>query len=178
MGEDALLVSYEDGRLQSLDPVTGGLRWEQRLPARASSPPTAGASGAGQGLAWVGGADGALHALDLRDGTPRWRHQTAAPIYAAPLVTPDALYVPSGDGTLAALTPADGKELWRLTAVGPLTGRPALAGQRLYFGSADGRIHCVDAATGAELWGSGIVAQGMVESQPVIVDGRVLHGRG
>ena len=169
----AIYVAYEDGVVKALDAATGALRWESKLPARASSAPAAGG-----GLALVGGEDGALHALNAADGHPRWRYQTAAPIYAAPTVTAEAIYAPSGDGSFSALAPSDGKLLWKIDATAPLTGRAAVADGIVYFGSADGRIYGVDAATGREVWGSGIVAQGAVEAQPTVSDGRVLIGAG
>ena len=166
-------IAYEDGAVRVLDAATGAVRWENKLPARASSAPAV-----GDGLLLVGGEDGALHALDGADGRPRWRFQTAAPIYAAPTVTAEAIYAPSGDGSFSALAPSDGKLLWKIDATPPLTGRAAVAGGIVYFGSADGRIYGVDAATGREVWGSGIVAQGAVEAQPTVAEGRVLIGAG
>ena len=171
--DGTVYVAYEEGAVKALDAATGALRWESKLPVRASSAPAVGG-----GLALVGGEDGALHALDAADGRPRWRFQTAAPIYAAPTVTAEAIYTPSGDGTFSALAPSDGKLLWKIDATPPLTGRAAVADGIVYFGSADGRIYGVDAATGQEVWGSGIVAQGAVEAQPTVVDGRVLIGAG
>ena len=171
--EDGVIyVAYEDGAVRALDAATGAPRWESKLPTRASSAPAVGG-----GLVLVGGEDGALHALDAADGRPRWRHQTAAPIYAAPTVTTEAIYAPSGDGSFSALAPSDGKLLWKIDATAPLTGRATIADGMVYFGSADGRIYGVDAATGQEVWGSGIVAQGAVEAQPTVIDGRVLRRR-
>jgi outer membrane protein assembly factor BamB len=173
VGDGAVAVAFGDGQVVLLDAATGKQLWASKLPAGAASAP-----GLGAGLALVGGEDGALHALARADGRALWRYQTDAPIYAAPLATDDAIYAPSGDGSFAALAPADGALRWKIAAVAPLTGRPALAGGLIYFGAADGRIFGMEAATGREVWGSGIVAQGAVESQPTIAGGRVFVGAG
>ncbi|MEJ5198627.1 MAG: PQQ-binding-like beta-propeller repeat protein, partial [Anaerolineae bacterium] len=84
LGEGLLVVALEDGRVVALDAATAALRWEHKLPARATSAPTLAAD-----KVFVGAADGALHALAAADGRPLWRYQTAAPIYAAALATSD-----------------------------------------------------------------------------------------
>jgi outer membrane protein assembly factor BamB len=173
LADGVLYLAFEDGGVRALDAATGELRWKSKLPAQASSAPAAGG-----GQVFVGGADGALHALNAADGHLIWLHQTSAPIYAAPAIAEDAIYAPSGDGSFSALAPSDGKLLWTIDATPPLTGSPTLASGRVYFGAADGRIFSVDARTGAELWGSGIVAQGAVESQPTVAGGRVFVGAG
>ena len=86
-----ITVAYEDGAVKALDAATGAPRRESKL-RRAS---LVGAGGSVAGLVLVGGEDGAVHALDAADGRPRRRHQTVAPIYAAPTVTEVAIYAPS-----------------------------------------------------------------------------------
>ena len=121
----------------------------------------------------VGGADGAVDALDLDTGEPLWRAYTGGRVYSSPAVWQGRVFVGSADGCLYAFGLADGRELWRLR-VGPDAGRmmlyeqlgsrwpilgsPLVAERRVYvtaglFDMLDGVCAvAADAASGRILW--------------------------
>lgn len=85
----------------------------------------------GQGeIVYVGGADGALVAFDMRAGAEIWRFQTGGVIDSAAAIGQDGtLYVPSADGCLYAVS-AEGKELWRFDL---LRDREAFTPSTIYW---------------------------------------------
>ena len=121
----------------------------------------------------IGGADGAVEALDLAGGRRKWRALTGGRIYSSPTIWRDRVLVGSGDGFLYALSLADGRELWRLR-IAPQAGRimvfgqlgsrwpvlcsPLVADDRVYvtaglLGPVDGVVAVgAEAATGRLLW--------------------------
>jgi uncharacterized protein (TIGR03382 family) len=54
-------------------------------------------------VVWIGGADGALAALDLETGAEMWKVELGVPILSAPSPAGQVLYVGSFDGTVRAL---------------------------------------------------------------------------
>jgi len=68
------------------------------------------------GFIFVAGQDGAVRALDERNGKLRWSFSTGAPIKTSPTIAEARVYVGSGDGHVYALEAATGRLLWRFRA--------------------------------------------------------------
>jgi len=68
------------------------------------------------GLAFVGGSDGTVRALDLVTGSPRWKAHTGGPVRFPPTVWRGRLFVGSGDGWMYVFEAATGRLLWRFNA--------------------------------------------------------------
>lgn len=94
---DGVVYAPAGQRLVALDLRDGTPRWERELPASLGTPAHRG------GRLYVGGADGAVHALVAQTGEPRWVFRTGGPVRAAPVVQRGMVFIASEDGTLYAV---------------------------------------------------------------------------
>lgn len=110
---------------------------------------------------------------------------------AAPLVTPDAIYLAVTHahgfrlgGAVYAIDPATKKQRWVFDRDGemlPTVSSPLLAGGRLYFGEGMHshfacRFHALDAATGRPAWD--FPTGDHIEGGPALADGTVVFAAG
>ncbi len=94
---DTVVFSAEDGQVYALDRPTGRTKWKRDT----GGLPTSAVIARDTVLVSV---DGALQALALQDGTPRWSHEVSDHI-AAPAIISGMVVIGSEDGTLVALAP-------------------------------------------------------------------------
>ena len=150
------------------------LRWEYKIGGGAkSSPAILG------GVVYIGGGDGAIHAIDLAQGSLRWKHIPSgegveSEFFAAPLVFEGRLFIGDGNGTLHAVSIADGGPLWTFKTEGEIKSSVNRVGKSILFGSYDGNLYCVDAETGKEIWKFETAAP--VHATPGVVDGTTFCG--
>jgi len=145
-------------------------------------------------MAFVGGYDQTLHALDLVEKRAVWRKITNGEIGAPPAIGRvegmDIVFWGSADRTVYAYTAFNGKRLWTRELVPPAStlgtvhmSAPFLAENRLYIACfaydkslprnrQSGRLYCLDMVSGETLWDID-VTPGFLSS-PV---GRLLDGR-
>ena len=83
---------------------------------------------------YVGGQDGAVHAIDRTTGERLWRYPTDSPVTSSPQVRDGVVYAASQDGTLHAIGAADGRRRWAKPDAGQI---PALGGETLYVSGGD-----------------------------------------
>ncbi|WP_329067045.1 protein kinase domain-containing protein [Streptomyces sp. NBC_01429] len=136
--------------IRSVDPATGALRWEKRLPGT---------------LTPAGAASGALFLLsrDLDDRTDAVVRVDASTrtVRRVPLDAPveqaqatvdgDTVYVMGYTGSLLAVDTRKGKAggvRWRLETSVTRASRPTATGDRVYLSAGDGRLLAVDGARG------------------------------
>lgn len=112
----------------------------------------------GRDRVYVGGDDGAVHALRLSDGGPLWTAALGSEATEALAASGDRVYVGTRAGQLVCLRPpmmAEGivaVEEWRFETKGPVTSCPVITAQGLViFGSEDGTCYAVD-ARGRLVW--------------------------
>lgn len=135
----------------------------------------------GGGVVYVGGEDGAVHALRLADGSPVWTAAVGAGATEALAVSGGRVYVGTRAGQLVCLRPpmmAEGivaVEEWRFQTRGPVMSCPVVTAQGLVvFGSDDGMCYAVD-ARGRLVWS--FATQGRVVA-PVSLSARRLAAPG
>jgi outer membrane protein assembly factor BamB len=121
---------------------------------------------------------GAVHCLEVADGTQVWSVPLDGLGGASVLVTRGLIYARTAR-TLYALRLVDGAVVWKFT---PHRGQGeyvysalVISGERLFIGDREGSIHCLDPTTGARLW-TATVAEGDVNSTFLVVDGLVIAG--
>jgi hypothetical protein len=126
---------------------------------------------------FFGSLDGVVYALDATNGALIWQVQTGGPVYAAPAVANNTVYIGSTAGRFFALDAASGNERWHYpvgTARLPtaFTGAAALSPDhsRVYFGNEDMLARTLDATSGALVWQHQLTGVGMRGTYPVVAD--------
>ncbi len=125
---------------------------------------------------FVGAMDNNLYALNIEDGSFRWKTFTDAKIVSSPAVAEHEGLVVFGslDTYLYALNLRDGEKEWRVQTGGPIQSSPTIAHGHVFFGSDDGRLYAVRLSTGKIQWtwegGSAI------RSRPLVVDDLIVVG--
>lgn len=111
------------------------------------------------GVAFVGGLDGSLHALEARSGNQLWSHPAGSPVVAGPAVRRGKVYFGTQAGQVLCLPVAASgraiprKPLWTFAAGSPVASTPLLTDKGLvFFGCEDGTMYALDAAAGELMW--------------------------
>jgi len=115
------------------------------------------------GVAFAGSLAGALRAIDVLSGRPRWTLSVGAPkqttVYS-PVVSGHsvaasfAVFGGSARGGIVVADRDSGRLLWQRLVPGSTgaSGNPVFAGQAVLVTARDGTIHSFDAASGEPLW--------------------------
>ena len=98
-------------------------------------------------------ADGKLYALDL-DAAPLWpaHFQTGEPIWAAPAVNGETIYIAALDHTIHAIDAASGQARWSVELETATTSAPTYAEGTLYVGTFGNKIIAMDTGSGDVRW--------------------------
>lgn len=128
---DHVLVPLDD-HLVALDEGTGQEEWRYEAAVRGSVV-------IADDAVYATTTDGDAFALDIPDGSERWRVD-GVPGSNPPVMVGGRLFLAGTDGTLAALRPADGSTIWSTTLDAGLDANPAIVGGQLYLGDDAGRL--------------------------------------
>jgi outer membrane protein assembly factor BamB len=163
------------------------LNWTYRTPGTilTSSPAIA------NGIVYIGTRDEggsshhAIHAVDQKTGEMIWKVQADAQVQASPAVVDGIVYASSIRGTTYALNAQTGEIIWQKTVGKDEVQRawmyysPTVADGILYQAystGSGGKIMALDAKTGNEKWNARLAGNWIVESTPVVQDGKVYVG--
>lgn len=183
---DSVYFVNADDTVFGADRVRGGIRWRYRRPQPGGITGSGHAGLLPDGERLVTGfSDGAVVALDARDGAVVWEHDTSADVEnleevreshrlidvdSTPVALGDTLYVASYTAGLYALDRETGTVRFRADA---LVGVGALATDgRDLFAAAGSRLLKVDPTDGSVRWARELPSQGLVE--PLFHEGMVL----
>jgi len=182
---DVVIVRSGDGHVAAFDLADGKRRWgyERQVPAlslRGESSPVL----AGNGLVYIGFADGTLTALRASDGAKAWEQVVAQPegrsdidrmagIDGEILAGPDGVFAVSYKGKVGAFAPESGAQGWSHSLVS--YGGLARGGDSLYVSDASGTVWALDRTSGAALWKQEALAWRWL-STPAVQDGYVVVG--
>ena len=125
------------------------------------------------GSVFVGGRDGFLYALDLRDGRQRWRttHDGSSWILSTGFAA-ETLFVGSGSAKIVqAADPATGAEKWRFPTQAAVFSSLTLSGNTILFSDFLGTVTALDRASGALRWQFPMGGRSL--STPVVAGGLV-----
>jgi outer membrane protein assembly factor BamB len=113
--------------------------------------------------------DGVLHALDIKDGTERWRWDSNGSI-TGPTVDGGMAYLADGVGVVHAIDLGTGTEAWQ-SPLG-LNGASVIAvgGDALFVGTGDGVLLALDRNDGAERWRHTVSTGGVVKAPALAGD--------
>ena len=183
------------GNWLALDARTGSRRWS--IAAGADLPlPWGGESGdywtssptIGGDVAYLGGGDGVLRAVNVATGRVRWTARTEGRMRASPAVGGGLVVTGDIQGVVYAFDAATGAQRWRYDTFGHTLGSdtfgydrrtiqssPAIADGRVYVGARDGFLYALDLATGAFAWKFDHQVS-WVNTSPAVEQGRVYAG--
>jgi outer membrane protein assembly factor BamB len=111
----------------------------------------------GKSIAYVGGYDREIHALDANSGqeisvyTP---FVANAGFETNPLIVNNTIYAGNRDGYFYALDAIDGSLKWRYKTEGPILFSAAFKNGVVYFASNDAHAYALSAASGSLIWKS------------------------
>jgi len=105
-----------------------------------------------QGTALVGSYDGTLHALNLRDGAPRWTFESEAQIHATCAVVAGIVYFAGCDGHFRGLDIATGGVKLDVPFGGYTAASPAIASGLAVFGTFGNEVVGIDMVRKRILW--------------------------
>lgn len=126
---------------------------------------------------------GTLVALNLTDGTLRWRAETGGDFSAAPAIDEHVVYIAAQytgaeggvvRGTLRAVSKETGITLWMRTLQSPLRGSLVSGPSALFAGAANGSVIAFDKRTGLSLWANQYADQ--FDAQPMLFGNRLYIG--
>jgi len=163
------------------------LNWTYRTPGTilTSSPAIA------DGVVYIGTRDEegssnhAIHAVDQKTGKMLWQVKADAQVQSSPAVEDGIVYASSIRGTLYALNAKTGEVVWKKTV-----GKDEVQRAWMYYSptvengivyqaystGSGGKMMALDAKTGKEIWNSPLAGNWIVESTPVVQDGKVYVG--
>jgi len=150
---DLLYISTARG-LYALDAETGDEVWVYPTELPLGHSPTI-----ENNVAYVGGLDKKIHAIDALTGQGLWTFDEAeAGFQTNPLVINDVVYMGSRDGYMYAVaahgTPNQGQRMWRFKTDGPILFSAAYKDGVVYFASNDSHAYALNAQTGELVWKS------------------------
>ncbi|MDN3357927.1 PQQ-binding-like beta-propeller repeat protein [Actinomadura sp. DC4] len=141
-----LYVGWPDtnGLLYSFDVVTGQEHWRFTVPFDARMPAVSG------GLVWIGGGDGALHAVDAATGAARWSRAIGNVLSGRPFATGGTVFADTTTA-LYALDAVTGKTRWKASMPGGAVA-PVAANGVVYCADKEGELYALGAADGKQRW--------------------------
>ncbi len=116
---------------------------------------------------YVGVYDNNLYALDLKNGTFKWKYPTEGGIAAKPFVYKDRVIIGSEDRVAYAVS-TNGRLIWTCPTEGKIRSSATVEFDHAFFGSDDNRLYAVNAQTGRVIWR--FEALGPVRSSPALGD--------
>ncbi len=170
IGANGLLYISTARGLYAIDASTGNLRWVYPTELPLGQAPTING-----GVAYVGGLDHKLYALDANPDVSQlpsqpdssgqnvhinnhvqWTFEAEAGFETNPLVLGNTVYAGNRDGYLYAINTADGTLRWKFPTDGPILFSAAASrdGTTVYFASNDSYAYAVNAQTGSQVWKS------------------------
>jgi len=168
---DDRLVVAASSRLYAFDPGDGAKLWEVEVGHNTGMSPAL-TNDTAYVTVWNGPPDRSrgVAAIDLTDGSERWRAVPDVDVSSAPTVEGGTVYVGGSVNSdeLIAIDASDGSERWRFGA-SRLVSTPAVADGTVFIGGGKSHVaYAVDAETGEERWQ--VETDGEALNAPTVVD--------
>jgi len=135
------------------------------------------------GVAYVGGFDHRLHAIDALTGQGIWTFEAESGFQTNPLVVEGKVYAGNRDGYMyaihAASQPGAGQLAWKYKTGGPILFSAAYQDNTLYFAANDSHAYALNATNGTLIWKSAKLPGGGFNSWwPVVHQDKVIFAGG
>ncbi|MCT9097040.1 PQQ-binding-like beta-propeller repeat protein [Haloarchaeobius sp. HME9146] len=144
---DAVVVISEE-HVVGFDPATGAELWTGPTgdPHSFNGSPVV-----ADGIAYVPFGL-SLYAIDVSDGTVRWKHTTGEETVGTPAITDGTVYYGDEDTYVYALDAATGAERWRYKTEAHVRCNVTVADGRVFTATWDGEVLGLDTTTGERSW--------------------------
>jgi eukaryotic-like serine/threonine-protein kinase len=158
---DTIIAQNADGTIHALD-LNGNVLWTFTGEHAFWATPVSDGK-----TVFATSMDHFLYALNLSDGTLKWKTDLSDPLVGRPLLTADGtLYVGTLNNTLYSVKAEDGSVNWKQTLKSAVWATPVMIQDRLYIGDQAGNIYLIKAADGSLIQtieiGSAILGNGVV----------------
>ena len=171
--DDSIFVASAEGKLTSVDPETGRVRWKNNLDLALS-----GGVGHHRDSLFVGASEGLVMRLSADSGEEIWRTVVSGEVLSAPQGDGRYVVAQSYDGKLMGFDYETGEIRWTYTSDVPVltlrgTGTPMILGDNAIAGFADGKVVAVNLRSGNVAWEARVaIPQGRSEIERIVdVDG-------
>jgi len=105
------------------------------------------------GVVYVGSETADLIAVNLSDGTLRWKYKVKDGIgESSPAIQGGIVVVGDLSGTIHAVSAKDGKVLWTFPAAGEVKASPVIVDDKVIIGSYDGNLYGLSLKDGKPIW--------------------------
>jgi eukaryotic-like serine/threonine-protein kinase len=106
-----------------------------------------------EGVVYVGSQTADLIAVNLSDGTLRWKYKVKDGIgESSPAIRGGIVVIGDLSGTIHAVNAKDGKGLWTFAASGEVKASPVIIDDKVVIGSYDGNLYCLSLKDGKLVW--------------------------
>ena len=170
---DSIYVASAEGRVASVDPESGRLRWKTDLDLALSG----GVGHHGDSI-FVGASEGLVMRLSADSGAEMWRATVSGEVLSAPQGDGRYVVAQTYDGKLMGFDYETGETRWTYTSDVPVltlrgTGTPMILGDNAIAGFADGKVVAVNLRSGNVAWEARVaIPQGRSEIERIVdIDG-------
>lgn len=170
---DGLYAASAEGRVMSVDPESGRVRWKQDLDLALS-----GGVGHHGNSVFVGASEGLVMRLDAASGSEIWRAPVSGEVLSAPQGDGRYVVAQTYDGKLMGFDYETGEVRWTYTSDVPVltlrgTGTPMILGDNAIAGFADGKVVAINLRSGNVAWEVRVaIPQGRSEIERIVdIDG-------
>ena len=170
---DSIYVASAEGRVASVDPESGRLRWKTDLDLALSG----GVGHYGDSI-FVGASEGLVMRLSADSGAEIWRATVSGEVLSAPQGDGRYVIAQTYDGKLMGFDYETGETRWTYTSDVPVltlrgTGTPMILGDNAIAGFADGKVVAVNLRSGNVAWEARVaIPQGRSEIERIVdIDG-------
>ena len=157
---ERVITLTRDGEVRGFDPQ-GHERWSHTVGNRFYAGATV-----QDGIVYVPGTDGALHALDGKTGALKWKYAAGEALATQPVIAGDLVLVASQSDTLFAVKRASGELAWLYRRDPPAgftihrSSAPAVRGQTAWVGFSDGVLVSLELNDGSVRWEKSLAPSG------------------
>lgn len=149
---DSIYMASAEGRVASVDPESGRLRWKTDLDLALSG----GVGHHGDSI-FVGASEGLVMRLSADSGAEIWRATVSGEVLSAPQGDGRYVIAQTYDGKLMGFDYETGETRWTYTSDVPVltlrgTGTPMILGDNAIAGFADGKVVAVNLRSGNVAW--------------------------
>jgi outer membrane protein assembly factor BamB len=128
----------------------------------------------------ISGAKGEVVAVNLADGSVKWRNDVNGGVVSPVVVAGDLAIYTATDGQVRAVDAATGEPRWSFNGKAPYFAGVAVAGDLVYAANLNGVVHAINRADGKQVWrldiGRETKAPGSVYGSPIVHGGKLYVG--